>query len=192
MTEPTTTTEEPTTPTEPTTATPPETGGQGKEAAFTKEQQAEIDRLVGKARVEGRKAAEEALEQKRKDEEAERQRQKDIEAGEFDKVRGDLESQINDWKTKAEAHETRLNTAIAAIKPGVDTRWTDAPDEVKALYEGADDDVLAKAAFLDRTAALTAKLTAEPAKRVGPTPRPNGPTTTDKVTSPVTQRQITG
>lgn len=152
---------------------------------FTPEQQAEIDRRAAAARKEGetagKKAADDAIAaaKAKADEDAERTRQ--IAAGEFDKVRGDLESKVATLTTERDGFKKRYEDALAQIEPGVAAKWKDVPAEVVALYTGADDDPIAKAAFLAKSEPLiqlaTGKGGGGTAKPAWPsTPRPNGST----------------
>jgi len=146
-----------------------------QKVTFTDEQQKEIDRLIGAARRDGRKAAEDdAAEVKRKTDEAAEQQRK-IEAGKFDEVRQTLESERDQALAKA-AH---LDALIEALRPEIDEQWKGLPAEVTELYEGADDDVLAKRAHIARTRKLIDKLTGttdqkRQAASFGRTPTPNG------------------
>lgn len=160
--------------TDATTGTPPEQGDTQK-VTFTPEQQAEINKLIGSARREGKQsAAEEAAEAKRKaDEEAERERQ--IKAGEFDTVRQSLEAERDAALTKA----AQFDALVETIRPEVDAQWAALPGEVTELYEGDADDVLAKRAHMARCKKLIDKLAAQQetkkqAAGFGRTPTPNG------------------
>ncbi len=169
-------TNEPTNPTnDPDNAPNPGEKGDQSEITFTAEQQKVIDKRIAEARRQGRSSAEiDAAEQKRKaDAEAEQKRQ--IEAGEFDKARQTLEAE----RDAANARAAQLDALIEAIRPEIDEQWKALPAEVTELYEGAEDDVLAKRAHIARTRKLIDKLNAQQeqakgAAGFGRTPTPNG------------------
>lgn len=78
--------------------------------------------------------------------------------GDFEKVenglRTDLEAARND-ATSLKAENDQLRAAIATV---LEAEWKDLPSEVKDVYLGADDDPLAKLAFLPKGKTLAAKL----------------------------------
>jgi hypothetical protein len=125
----------------------------------------------------GRKAAEDAIAaaKAKADEDAERER--DVEAGKFGKVRADLETKIAALTTERDDFQKRYEDAVKQIEPGVTAKWSTLPTEVTKLYRGADDDVIAKAAFVADTEDLVVGLTAHagPGHRPPLTPRPAGP-----------------
>jgi len=130
--------------------------------------------------AESRVADFERQEKERADAGAKRQRDADMAKGEFEKVRTGLEQERDQAKAEAGDIEARYQRAIAVLSPDVDARWKDLPSEVASMYDGEADDVLAKAAHLNRTKALVDRLAgAMPRTGNGPNPRRiegNGPT----------------
>ena len=111
---------------------------------------------------------------------ADAQKKADEEAAEQGKFKDLLDKRDADLKIANDSLTTlqeRLDEALAAITADVDSRWKDVPDEVRELYEGDDDDVLAKRKHLTRSAKLIARLTEtkEPARGNGPGPKAGGP-----------------
>lgn len=164
---------------------------ESQKVTFSDEQQKEIDRLIGAARRDGRKAAEDdAAEVKRKADEAADQQRK-IEAGKFDEVRQSLETE----RDQALAKASQFDALVEAIKPEIDAQWAALPDEVTALYEGDDTDVLARQAHIAKTRKLVEKLTEQneqkrQAASFGRTPTPNG--TRSKLEEGMEQGRRTG
>lgn len=77
------------------------------------------------------------------------------------------------------ARDAKINDLIVSIKPEVDSAWKDLPSEVSELYSGAEDDVLAKRAFMSTHRKLIDALAgkAEERKngfRTPKVPTPNG------------------
>lgn len=155
--------------------------GDGKpKVEFSAEQQAELNRLLaaekrtaraaGRAEAEAeRTAAEDAARQ-------ERERNEAAARGEFDRVRGELEAERDRVKGERDDVQGRLDKAMAVIGPQVEAAWKDLPAEVAGMYDGADDDVLAKAAFVEKTKALAARLAGGPTNKGNPPgPNPAGP-----------------
>lgn len=166
------------------------------EVTLTPEQRKWVDGQIAaarrKAENEGKSKAEQAAAAAKAQADEEAKIKKQEEEGEYEAAKATLISERDEARAEAKAHEDRIAAMLAMLSPGVEKRWTDLPEDVTALYDGADDDILAKAAHLEKTAGLVAKLTAAPTARVGLTPRPNGTTVPDKITSPVSAKQITG
>ncbi len=145
---------------------------------FSAEQQAEIDRRIAAARRKAEQDAKDAAATAAAEAEARAKAEADIKAneakGDYEAARALIEKERDEARAESAAHKERYDAAIAAIEPGVTKEWADLPEEVTALYAGAEDDVLAKAAHIQRTKPLVAKLTITPAPRIGITPRPNG------------------
>ncbi len=156
--------------------TPPAQKGDEGKVTFTPEQQAEIDRIAANARRDGKQTgkseAEQALAAAKAQEDADRKRNAEIEKGNFDAVRSSLEQERDQAKVAVTDAETKYQQAISVLSPDVEARWKDLPTEVAAMYEGADDDILAKAAHLNRTKALVDRLAGmTPRTGNGPNPR---------------------
>lgn len=145
---------------------------------FTAEQEAEINRRAAAARKEGERAAEQAI--KDANDAAEKKRKDDIEVerGNFIPVREGLEKERDGFKTERDAIQARFDTVIAQLKPGVDADWAAFPAELKAAYQGADDDVVAKSEYLRlmKPAWDGLKGQSPTGPRLPMTPRPNGGT----------------
>lgn len=152
------------------------------EIVFTHEQQKLIDKRIAQAKRDAKAAADAEIERKQGEEAAERERQKQIAAGEFESVKKSLEEERDGFKATATTAQEKLDALITAIKPDIDAAWKDIPDEIKSFYDGGDDDVLAKRAFLAKSKPALDKFTAQQNeqndrfRKVPTTPRPNGTT----------------
>ena len=157
-------------------ATPnPGAKGDQSEITFTDEQQKLLNKRIADARREGRAQAEADATAAKQAAEAAAERQRQIDAGQFDTVRQSLETE----RDQALAKASQFDALIEAIKPEIDTQWAALPDEVKALYEGDDTDVLARQAHIAKTRKLVERLTEQneqkrQAASFGRTPTPNG------------------
>ena len=170
--------------TEATTGTPPQQGDSPK-VTFTPEQQAEINKMIGNARREGKQSAEAEATAAKAAADAAAERDRQVKAGEFDQVRTSLEKERDDAASDRDDYKSRFDKVIEAIKPSVDEQWKTLPEEVKELYEGADDDVMAMQSHITRHKKLIDRLTAnqEQAKQAagfGRTPTPQGTKQEDK------------
>lgn len=185
MSDPTPAADTPTDPT-PATATPPSTGDKGKEpekppaVTFTAEQQAEINRLMGAARKEGRDAADEAARKKAEKDRADKDAADAEARGEFEKVKGTMQQSIDSLTGERDALKAQVDSYVALVAPIVADRLAalKAADAEVARGFPADADPLAQLAWLDdpRTKALLAKQ-AERADALSSwrnTPKPNG------------------
>jgi multidrug efflux pump subunit AcrA (membrane-fusion protein) len=164
---------------------------------FDADQQREVQRLVAKeAKVAREKALADAKAEREEQEaaarkEAERKAAED--RGEFDKVRQSIEAERDTFKGKAESAEAELERYRKTFAPSVETGWTDFPDELKDAYDGADDDTLAKAAFMAKWEKTAERLRAQGATERGNPPNPNRVGRGEvEITSPITRREITG
>lgn len=93
--------------------------------------------------------------------------------GEFDSVRAGIEGERDAAARDRDGHKARLDAAMAVLAPQVAEGWKALPKEVADLYAGDADDVLAKAAHLERTKALAARLAEKAAPRGGNPPGPD-------------------
>lgn len=127
-----------------------------------------------------------ALRKKAEEDEAAKAKEAEAEAarkGEFEKLATDRATTIATVTAERDDFKTRYENAVAQIKPGVDTKWATLPAEVSKLYRGAEDDPIAKSAFIAESEPLIQALAGRGA--TGPsgpawpnTPRPNGATLT--------------
>lgn len=159
---------------------PPTGLDEGAKAVFAKERearkQAAREARELKAELDALKAAKAADDAAKAaaDEEAA------IKRGEFEQIANERGATITTLTGERDGYKAQLDTLIAAIKPDVDAAWKAVPDEIKSFYDGADDDVLAKRAFLAKSKPAIDKLTAqqdeknEAFKRFPRTPQPNG------------------
>lgn len=157
------------------TATPPTTGATDA-VTFTDAQQKELDRLIGKARQEGRTAAEQAAAAAETQRQADAARQADIAKGDFEKVKTDLETERDTAKTerdglaqKVTAYEALTTTRVAALK-------AELPAEAVEDFP-ADGDPLDQLTWLEGRKALVEKLapaSGDTKPRVPATPPANG------------------
>ncbi len=120
------------------------------------------------AALEKEKTDRETAEQARKDKEA-------AESGKWEELATKREGELKSAKDEAAAlkgENTQLRTAITGV---LDSEWKELPVEVKDAYLGADDDPLAKLAFLPKGKALAAKLAdKETARGNGADPKSRG------------------
>lgn len=148
-------------------------GENGKKAL---EAEREARRTAEKAAKDAndRAAALEAEAKKRADKEAE-------EAGRWQELAEKREADLTEATAKADTLQAQLDEALQALRDDVTAAWKDTPDEVKDLYEGDDDDVLAKRKHLTRSAKLIARLTTEKQspRGNGEDPPPRGKTDID-------------
>ncbi len=183
-------------PAKPEDANPGEQGDAGKtRVEFSDEQMAELGRIVAKERKEAeRKAidkakadADAAAEQARKD----RERDEEIKRGEFDKARSSLESERDAAKGEATSLKAENDQLRAAVDSILTAEWKALPAEVRDAYSGADDDPLAKLAWLPKGKKLAEKLTGSNSggNRAGPKPGGDG---APEITSLVSGRQLLG
>lgn len=178
-------------------ANPGAQGDAGKpKVEFTEEQRRELGRIVAKerrlaadaARAEADAARAEADEQARKD----RERQQEIDKGNFDAARSSLEGERDAAKGEATSLKAENDQLRAAVDSVLAAEWTALPAEVRDAYSGADDDPLAKLAWLPKGKKLAEKLTGSNGSggnRPGPNPSGNG---TPEVTSLVSGRHLLG
>ena len=147
---------------------------------WTPEQQAEIQRIAAKeAKEAARKARADRdaeIERERKAAEADAERKKQEAAGEFESVKASLTEERDAAISERDTLQTRLDEALQAIRDDVAAAWKDTPAEVVELYEGDDDDVLAKRKHLTKSAKLIARLRDESEKPrgTGRDPKPTG------------------
>jgi len=122
------------------------------------------ERAAAKAAADRAKAAEaerDALKAEKADREAANAKAQEEEAakkGEFEALAKKREQERDAAKSEAtslKAENDQLRTAIAAV---IDAEWKDLPKEVQEVYLGADEDPIAKLAFLPKGKALAAKL----------------------------------
>lgn len=139
-------------------------------AKEAREAKAELDRLrAEKAEADAAKAKAEEDEAKRK--------------GEFEQLANKRAEDLAAAIAERDAERAEKAALIEALKPEIDEQWKGLPAEVTELYEGADDDVLAKRAHIARTRKLIEKLAENTDQKrqaagFGRTPNPNGTGTT--------------
>lgn len=126
-------------------------------AVFTAEQQEAINKLLGKARAEGRTAAENDAKRKADEAEAERKRKADEAAGKFEEVNKSLLSEIEQLKADKAAMElSALQNKVAAA--------TGLPPQMAGKLSGKDE--------AEMTADAKAIIALFPAKTDAKTPPP--------------------
>jgi hypothetical protein len=124
-----------------------------------------------------RKQAEEAEAAKAKaaEEDAEKK-------GEFERLANERAEKIKAATEERDALQARLDKVFEVLKPGVDESWKALPAEISSMYDGDQEDILAKSAFLTKSKPLVDafKATNDPTKPRPPmSPRPNGDGTND-------------
>lgn len=171
-----------------TTATPatapgdPATTATTTTDAKTDEPLGEAGEAALKAERAARKAAEkrlrdlEAAEQKRADEQRKADEDAAAKAGEWEKLAAKRETERDEAKREATSLQGQIDQYRAAIDGLLTDEWKGLPAEVRDAYLGADDDPLAKLAFLPKAKKLAAKLAEkDPAARGnGPDPKGTG------------------
>lgn len=125
--------------------------------------------------IEAKQAEADAAKAKAEEEEAKRK-------GEFEQLANKRAEDLAAAIAERDAERAEKAALIEALKPEIDEQWNALPAEVTELYEGADDDVLAKRAHIARTRKLTEKLITQTdekrqAASFGRTPKPNGTVT---------------
>ncbi len=159
------------------TATPPSTEGSGP-VTFTAEQQAAINKLIGDARKEGRTSAEQAAADAETARQAEATRQADIAKGDFEKVKTDLESERDGFKTERDTLAGKVERYEALTKSRVDAIKGELPAEATEDFP-AEADAIDQLEWLDGRQKLLAKLAPATQQnghpRVPATPPPNAP-----------------
>lgn len=138
-------------------ATPPKTEESPK-VTFTDEQQKELNKLIANARREGKAAAEKDANDVKAKAEADAERSRQEAAGEYEKAKTTLTAERDTAASERDGYKGKLETLLADLKPEIEKAWAGLPAEVSALYEGEDDDVLAKRSFMTKHAALIEKL----------------------------------
>jgi len=158
---------------------PADLGDKGK-AALADERKAKRD---AQKALKAAQAENEALKAKQAETDAAKAAADEAEAikrGEFEALATSRAETITTLTGERDGLKAQLDTLIAAIKPDVDAAWQAVPDEIKGFYDGADDDTLAKRAFLAKSKPAIDRLTAandkknEAFKRFPRTPQPNG------------------
>lgn len=165
---------EPTTPTEPTPAnpvTPPSTEVPAK-VTFSPEQQAEIDRLIGKARTEGRDAEKTAAAAAKTAADAEAQRQADIAKGDFDKVKASLESERDVAQTERDALKTENQAITAYFSAQYAAAIKELPEVITAFAPADDASFAEKSTWLTKAQAQAVKIGGDPKPGNRPNPKP--------------------
>ena len=150
-------------------------GDKGKEA-IRKEREA-----AKAAQDDAKKAREErdALQKEKAERESAEAKAREDEAakkGEFEKLANERQTALDAAKAEAKTLKADNDALRGAIGGFLDAEWKALPAEVKDAYLGADDDPLAKLAFLPKGKALADKLAGkEPVKRgLGGDPKPSG------------------
>lgn len=117
-------------------------------------------------------------ETKRKNDEQKAAKKKAEADGEWERLATEREATVSTLTTERDDFKTKYEKALETITPGVTAQWKDLPPEVTKMYRGAEDDVLAKHAFIADTADLVKTLTATKSgtQRVPLTPNPADPT----------------
>jgi chromosome segregation ATPase len=98
--------------------------------------------------------------------------------GEFEQIATKRSEELKTATGERDTYKAQLDALVTAIKPEVDARWKGLPDEVTELYEGGDDDILAKRAHIAKHQKLIDRLgeqddAAKDRHRTPMTPRPN-------------------
>lgn len=139
-----------------TTATPPSTG-ESDAVTFSDAQQKEINRLIGKARQEGRDAEKQVNATAEQERQAEAARQAEIEKGNFEKVKTDLETERDGFKTERDQLTAKVDRYEALTKTRVDAIKGELPAEAVEDFP-ADADAIDQLEWLEGRKALLAKL----------------------------------
>lgn len=153
--------------------------GESIEITFTPEQQKLIDKRIGEARRDGRKAAEDAAAEAKRKAEADADVARQIAAGEFDTARQAIEAERDKAIADRDAANAKLEAVVSSLETSVKEAWKTLPPEIAELYDGAADDIVAMQAHISKHAKLLERLTGqqEQARKVagfGQTPQPNG------------------
>lgn len=139
--------------------------------------QAELDNLIGKRLDrERRKLAKELRDEITSEITEEARRKEAEEQGDYKKLLDDLQPKYDTAVTDLEAAQQRLDMALKVVNDSLAATWDTVPEEVRDLYDGADDDALARQAFLAKPA--TQKLIERLTEKAhtpgnGPNPKPS-------------------
>lgn len=118
-----------------TTATDAKPGEQGEAGVmFTTEQQAAINKMIGDARRDGRKAAETDAERKRRESDESRERDEQIKRGEFDAVRTGLETKVTELSTVKDTLAQTLTAYETEFAPVIAAKLAAVPETAKAGF----------------------------------------------------------
>ncbi len=140
---------EPTTPANP--VTPPKTEVPAP-VTFTPEQQAELDRLIGKARTEGKSAAERSAQEAKDAADAAKAITDQEAKGQYEAAKQSLEGERDTAKTDAATLKTQIDAANVVIAEQVESLKGDLPKELLTDYP-ADVTPLDQLVWLKREAA---------------------------------------
>lgn len=88
-----------------------------------------------------------------------------VKRGEFEKLATERAETIKVVTGERDSLKATLDSLITAIKPEIEAAWNDVPEEIRAFYDGGDDDVLAKRAFLAKSKPAIDRLNAEQEKK---------------------------
>lgn len=154
------------------------TGVTGEEnRTFT---QSELGKIVADERKKAADAARADM-QKKLDDEKERADKEARDAalkaqGDFETLENQLKAERADFETRATTAEARLKEVEEAMNTGLEASWSKLPESVTKLYQGAQDDVLAKWKWLNNAdvQALVTQLGGNGQRRPGNTPNPPG------------------
>lgn len=159
-------------------------GGQGDagkpKPEFSAEQMAEIGRIVSKERkdaatkaaADAQSARDAADDQARKDREADDAKKR----GDFERVETAIKADLDAAKTERDGLKAENDRLRAAVEGVLADEWKKLPSEVRDAYLGADDDPLAKMAFLPKGKALAEKLAGGAQRGNGSNPPTGGGT----------------
>ncbi len=136
---------------------PDDLGDAGK-AALRRERKARREAERKLTSLQARLAALEKAEAERQAAERGRQEAEAKQRGEWERIATEREAQIATLSAKLQAAEERLAAAIDLLRPWVERGWADLPRELRDLYTGPEDDILAMQAHLHRTAKLAERL----------------------------------
>lgn len=147
--------------------TPPQPADPQK-VTFTAEQQAEINKLIGAARSEGKAKAESDAAAAKAAADAKAEQDRQVAAGEFDKVRQSLESERDTLTTERDVLKGEHQALTGYFTAQYDAALKELPDVITAFKPADDAGFAEKAAWL-----ATAQ---EQAKKLnGGSPAPKGP-----------------
>jgi hypothetical protein len=152
-------------------ATPPKTEAPAP-VTFTAEQQAEINRIVGQARQEGRTAAEQAAAQAETDRQAEAARQADIDKGNFEAAKTSLEGERDGFKAERDTLKTERDALAGYFDGQFAAALKDLPESIVAFAPAEDASFADKKAWLVKATEQAAKLGGESKPGNGPNPKP--------------------
>ena len=154
-----------------TTGTPPATG-ESDAVTFSEAQQKELNRLIGKARTEGRDAEKQAAQEAADAAAAAAQRDADAAKGNYESAKASLESERDAARTERDDLKTENEAITAYFSTQYAAALKELPEVITAFAPAEDASFAVKSDWLTKAQAQAAKLGGDPKPGNGPNPKP--------------------